>query len=134
MIFFCFFFFFFFSMNKKERVCKDHTGIIIKACSQISLPFDPNFNKALATLLAANLLLKNFTLEGDSLIEISALQVPSIANSLSIIPTSSSWEAMKININANFYTYHVAYWTVTRVHSCCILLFFSLILLPPFLL
>jgi hypothetical protein len=52
----------------------DHTASISEACSQISLPYDPNFGKALAALLAASLQLKNFTLEGDSLIVISALQ------------------------------------------------------------
>jgi ribonuclease HI len=54
-----------------------HTGKIIKASSQITPPCDPNYGEALATLLAlslaASLQLKNFTLEGDSQIVISAL-------------------------------------------------------------
>jgi hypothetical protein len=81
--------------------------------------------------------LKNFSIEGDSLIVISALQAPSfghnwqiervIADSIDIIPASSSWEARKINKSANFCAHHVAYWAAARVHSGGIPIFFS----PP---
>ena len=50
-----------------------------------------------------------------------------IADSLSLIPASSSWEARKINKSANFCTYHMTYWAMAQVHSGCIPIFFS----PP---
>ena len=60
-------------------VCRDHKGTI-KAISHISYPCNPNFGEALATLLAASLVvslkLKKFIIEEDSLIAITALQHP----------------------------------------------------------
>jgi hypothetical protein len=62
-------------------VCRDHSGSIISACSQISPSCDLIYGEALAALLAASLAaslkLNSFSIEGDSLIVISALQAPS---------------------------------------------------------
>ncbi|XP_059451030.1 uncharacterized protein LOC132181816 [Corylus avellana] len=123
--------------SAQAAVCRDHKGIIIKAISQINPPCSPNFGDAQAALLAASLAvslnLKNFTIEGDSLIVISALQFPAIIrdwsiekiilDSLSLLPPSSKWEAKKINRSANFCAHHVAYWAAARVHSGCIPIF-----------
>jgi hypothetical protein len=59
----------------------------------------------LAASLVASLHLKNFFLEGDSSIMVTALQTPSItvdwhiesiiANTLSLLPSSSCWEGKK---------------------------------------
>jgi hypothetical protein len=109
--------------SAQATVCRDHSGIIIKASSKISPPCDLNYGEALAahlTLsLATSLQLKNFTLEGDSQIVISTLNFPAItfdchiehviASSLSLFPTSPSWEARKINKSINFCAHHVAY-------------------------
>ena len=105
----------------------------VKYCS------DPIYGEALVALLAASLAaslkLNSFSIEGDSLIVILALQAPFpvhnwqiervIANSINIIPASCSWEARKINRSANFCAHHVAYWAATRVHSGYIPIFFS---------
>jgi hypothetical protein len=90
--------------SAQAAVCRDHSGTIINACSQISPKCDPTFGEALVALLAASLAasmkLKNFTIEGDSMVVIVALQAPStvlnwhieraIADSISIITASSS--------------------------------------------
>ncbi|XP_059446685.1 uncharacterized protein LOC132178252 [Corylus avellana] len=69
-------------LSTQAAVCKNHKGKIIKVISLISPSCTPNIRKALATLLAASLAvslkLKNFTIEGDSLIVIIDLQHPSI--------------------------------------------------------
>jgi hypothetical protein len=71
---------------------------------QISPTCDPTFGEALAALLATSLVasmkLKNFIIEGDSMVVMATLQAPStvlnwhieraIADFISIIPTSSS--------------------------------------------
>lgn len=99
-------------------MCRHSNGHIIKAISQISPPCDPNFGEVLAALLAVSLAaflkLKNFTLEGESLVVIMALQHPSIVqywqiekvivDSISLIIAFSIWPARKIHISANFYT------------------------------
>jgi hypothetical protein len=41
--------------SAQAAVCRDYTGTIIKACSQVSLSCEPNFSEALAALLAASL-------------------------------------------------------------------------------
>jgi hypothetical protein len=75
-----------------------------KAISQTNPPCDPNFGEALvaqlAASLAASLNLQKFSLEGDSLVVIAALNNPSItldwhiesviANTLSILPPLGS--------------------------------------------
>jgi hypothetical protein len=74
----------------------------MKVVSQINPPCDLNFNKALeahlASSLASNLKLQNFTIERDSCVVIMALQHPSIvqdwkitdiiSDSISFIPAS----------------------------------------------
>jgi hypothetical protein len=125
------------NFSAQAAVCRDHSSSIISACSQISPSCDPIYGEALAALLAATLAaslkLNFFSIEGDSLIVISALQAPTpvhnwqiervIADSINIIPASCSWEAMKINRSANFCAYHVVYWAAARVHSDCIPIF-----------
>jgi hypothetical protein len=105
-------------------VCRDSKGKIIKAIAQANPPCDPTFGVALAAWLAASiaasLKLTKFSLEGDSKILIDALKTPSItvdwhietviANTLSLISSSSLWEAKKIHRSANFCPHHVAYW------------------------
>jgi hypothetical protein len=122
----------------QAAICRDSNGKIIKAISQISPPCDPNFGEALAALLAASLAvslqLKKFIIEGDSQTVITALQHPTItqdwsidsiiSDSLSILSTSSNWEARKINRSANFYAHHVAYWAAARDFSGCIPTYF----------
>jgi hypothetical protein len=97
-------------------VCRDSKGKIIKAIAQTNPPCDPTYGEALAAWLAASLAtilkLTKFSLEGDSKIVIDALKTPSItvdwhietviANALSLISSSSLWEAKKIHRSANF--------------------------------
>jgi hypothetical protein len=92
------------NFSAQVAVCRDHSGSIISACSQISPSCDPLYGEALAAFLAASLAaslkLNSFSIEGDSLIVISALQAPSpvhnwqiqrvIANSLNTIHASCS--------------------------------------------
>jgi hypothetical protein len=129
------------TFSAQATVCRDSKGTIIKAISQISPSCDPNFGEALAALLvvalAVILQLKNFTIEGDSLTVITALQHPSISHnwfiekiisdSISILPASLNWEARKINRSANFCAHHVAYWAAARVFLGCIPTYFP----PP---
>jgi hypothetical protein len=131
--------------SAQAAVCREHSGTIISACSQISTSCDFTYGEALAALLAASLAtslkLKNFIIEGDSKVVVAALQDPSIvhnwmiagviADSLHIIPASSSWEARKINRSANFCAHHLVYWAAARVHSGCIPIFFSFSPPPP---
>jgi hypothetical protein len=125
----------------QAAVCRDLTGKIIKALSQTNPPCDPNFGEAiaarLAASLAASLKLKNFSLEGDSSVVISALNNPSItfnwyiesaiANAMSMLPATSLLIAKKIHQSANFCAHHVAFWATVRVFSGCIPIYF-----PPF--
>jgi hypothetical protein len=122
------------SFSAQAAVCRNHKGQIIKAISLISPPCSPNYGEALAAQLAASLAtslnLENFTIEGDSLIVITALQHPSITqdwliekvikDTLVLLPPSSKWAAKKINRSANFCAHHVAYWAAARVYSGCI--------------
>jgi hypothetical protein len=95
----------------------------------------------LATSLASSLNLVDFVLEGDYAIVINSLKDPStvldwkldnlISLALSLIPSSSLWEARKVNRNANFYAHYVAYWAMARVILGCIPTFFSLFSPPP---
>jgi hypothetical protein len=59
-------------------VCRDSNGSILKAISRVSPPCTPNYGEAQRALLAASLAvslnLSNFSIEGDSLIVILALQ------------------------------------------------------------
>jgi hypothetical protein len=126
------------NFSAQAAVCRDSNGKIIKAISQISPPCDPNFGEALAALLAASLAvslqLKKIIIEGDSQTVITALQHPTItqdwsidsiiSDSLSILSTSSNWEARKINRSANFYAHHVAHWAAARDFSGCIPTYF----------
>jgi hypothetical protein len=119
------------NFSAQAAVCRDSDGKIIKAISQISPPCDPTFGEALAALLAASLAvslkLKSFTIEGDSLLVISALKLPSISLDWKIekvisdffllVPASPTWEARKVNKSANFCAHHVAYWAAARVYS-----------------
>jgi hypothetical protein len=63
--------------SAQAAVCRDHSGTIISACSQISPSYDPTYGEALAALLAASLAtslkLKQFIIEGDSQIVVAAL-------------------------------------------------------------
>jgi hypothetical protein len=64
--------------SAQAAVCGDHKGAIIKAISQINPPCTPNLGEALAASLAVSLNLKNFIIEVDSLMVITALQHPTI--------------------------------------------------------
>jgi hypothetical protein len=122
------------SFSAQSAVCRDSNGKIIKALSKISPPCDPTYGEALAMSLAVSLAvslnISKFILEGDSLIVIMALQHPSlvldwkieniIADSIAMIPPSSSWKARKVHRSANFCAHHVAYWAAARAHSGCI--------------
>jgi hypothetical protein len=80
-------------------------GLSSRPSLKFAPPYDPNFGEALVALLAAalatSLQLKNFTIEGDSLTIITALQHPSISHnwsiekiisdSISILPASLNW-------------------------------------------
>jgi hypothetical protein len=126
------------NLSVQVAICRDSTGKIVKAISQINPPCDPNFGEALAARLAASLAAslhqKNFSLEGDSTVVISALNNPSIsldwhiefviANALAMIPASSLWLATKIHRSTNFCAHHVAFWAPARVFLGCILTYF----------
>jgi hypothetical protein len=126
----------------QAAVCRDSKGKIIKAIAQTNPSCEPTYGEALAAQLAASLAaglkLTKFSLEGDSQIVINALTTPSItvdwhiesviANALTLIPSSSLWEAKKIHRSANFCAHHVAYWAAARVFSGCIPTYF-----PPLL-
>jgi hypothetical protein len=126
--------------STQAAVCRDHSGTIISACSQISPSCDLTYGEALVASLAASLKLKNFTIEGDSKVVIVALQDPStihhwtiervIVDSIDTIPASSSWEARKVNRSANFCAHHVAYWAAAQVHSGYIPIFFLIFSSP----
>jgi predicted dinucleotide-binding enzyme len=75
--------------SAQAAVCGDHKGAIIKAISQINPPCTPNLGEALAASLAVSLNLKNFTIEVDSLMVITALQHPTIIQ---------DWHIEKVNI------------------------------------
>jgi hypothetical protein len=63
-------------------VCRNHNGHIIRTVSQISLPCLPNFDEALATLLAVFLdsfHLDSFIIKGDSQVNIMAFQHPCLS-------------------------------------------------------
>ena len=93
----------------QAAICRDSNGHIVKALSQINPHCDSNYGEALAAELAASLAaslqLKFFSLEGGSSVVVAALQTPSItvdwhiesiiANTLSLLPSSSCWEAKK---------------------------------------
>jgi ribonuclease HI len=68
------------NFSAQAAVCRNSKGNIIKAISQINPPCDPNYGEALAAQLAASLAasmkLKNFIIEGDSQVVITALQNP----------------------------------------------------------
>jgi hypothetical protein len=123
-------------------VCRDSKGHIIKAISRINLPCDATYGEALAASLVVSLNLKNFSLKGDSSVIIAALLTPAFSqdwheesvttSTLSLIPASFLWEARKVHRSANFCTYHMAFCAATRVFSGCILTYFLLFLLFPF--
>jgi hypothetical protein len=129
------------SFSVQAAVCRDSKGKIIKAIAQTNPSCEPTYGEALAAQLAASLAaglkLTKFSLEGDSQIVINALTTPSItvdwhiesviANALTLIPSSSLWEAKKIHRSANFCAHHVAYWAAARVFSGCIPTYFP----PP---
>jgi hypothetical protein len=124
--------------SAQAAVCRDSHGNIIKSVSQINPPCDPIFGEALAARLAASLAsslnLSKFTIEGDSHIVIMALQHPSIvqdwriesliSDTIASLPSSSSWQARKVNRSANFCAHHVAFWAAARSHSGCIPTYF----------
>ena len=97
------------TFSVQAAVCRDSSGKIVKAISQINPPCDPTFGEALAARLAASLVaslqLKFFSLEGDSKIVIAALTTPSItiywhidtviANALALLTAASLWEVKK---------------------------------------
>jgi hypothetical protein len=67
----------------QAAVCRDSKGKIVKAISQTNPPGDPNFGEPLVARLAASLaaylkLKKKFSLVGDSMVVIVALNNPSI--------------------------------------------------------
>jgi hypothetical protein len=111
----------------QAAMCKDSKGQIVKALSQINPPCDPNFVVSLAAFLATSLNLSKFSLEGDSSVVIDALNNPLIsldwhiksviASTLSLLPTSTCWEAKKIHKSANFYAHYVAFWVAAKVFS-----------------
>ncbi|XP_059429859.1 uncharacterized protein LOC132163555 [Corylus avellana] len=120
------------SFSAQGAVCRDSSGKILEAVSQIIPLCDPTYSEALAAALAISLAISlgcaDFFLEGDSQVVIMALQHPSIVcdwkivdiifNSIATIPLISSWRAKKVHVSANFYTHHhVTYWTAARVYS-----------------
>jgi hypothetical protein len=98
------------NFSVQATVCRDSKGKIVMVISQVNPPCDPTFGEAHATRLVASLAtslqLKSFSLGGDSKIIIAALTSPSItldwhidsiiANTISMLPTASLWEAKKI--------------------------------------
>jgi hypothetical protein len=120
--------------SAQAAVCRDHTGAIVKAISQISPPCSPAYGEAQGALLAASLAsqmqLSHFVLEGDSQTVISALLFPAIIHdwhiehlitaTLALLSPTSMWDAKKINRSANFCAHHVATWAAARVYSGCI--------------
>jgi hypothetical protein len=68
--------------SSQAAVCRDHTGSILKAVSQIFPPCSLNYGEAQGALLAASLAsymkLDHFVFEGDSLTVISALHSPTL--------------------------------------------------------
>jgi hypothetical protein len=81
----------------------------------------------LAISFVSSLLLNYFILEGDSSVVIQSLNHPHsdidwrispiLMDFLSSIPSTSSWEARKINRSANFCTHSMARWAVDRSYS-----------------
>jgi hypothetical protein len=130
--------------STQAAVCRDSNGVILKVLSQIRPSCSPVFGEALAAQLASDLAsslkLDKVILEGDSSVVISSLQNPScvldwhidliIQDTISSFPTSSLWEARKINISANFYAHYVAYRAAARVLGLHSLLSFPLALFP----
>jgi hypothetical protein len=120
--------------SAQAAVCRDHTGAIVKAISQISPPCTPAYGEAQGALLAASLAsqmqLSHFVIEGDSQTVISALLFPAIihdwhiehliTDTLALLSPTSMWDAKKINRSANFCAHHVATWAAARVYSGCI--------------
>jgi hypothetical protein len=106
--------------STQAAICRDHTGFILKAVSQISPPCSPSYGEAQGALLAASLAsslhLSQFVIEGDSYCYF-CFTVPCyhhywhiewlIKDTLALLPPSSKWEAKKINRSANFCAYHV---------------------------
>jgi hypothetical protein len=96
----------------------------------------------LAIFLACDLKLDRFILQGNSAVVIQALNqhfhvldwriFPIILESLANIPSTSSWEARKINRSNNFCVYSVARWTAVNSHTSSILIsyFISSLSLP----
>jgi hypothetical protein len=84
----------------------------------------------LAISLACSFNYNRFILEGDSVIVIQALNQsasnldwrisPIIMNSLDIIPSTSVWEARKVNRIANFCAHSVARWVAASSHTSSI--------------
>jgi hypothetical protein len=86
----------------QAAVCRDSKGHIIKAISRINPPCDATYGEALAAQLAASLvvslILKNFSLDGDSSVIIAAMLTPAFSqdwheesvttSTLSLIPAS----------------------------------------------
>ena len=124
----------------QAAVCRDSSGKIVKAISQVNPPCYPTFGEALAARLVASMVallqLKFFSLEGDPKIVIVSLTSLSItidwhidsviANTLALLPTVSLWEVKKIHRSANFCTHHMAFWVAARVFSSCIPTYFGI--------
>ncbi|GLT55807.1 hypothetical protein SLA2020_288950 [Shorea laevis] len=125
------------SFSVQAAICCDSKGKIIKAVSQFNPSCDPTYGEALAASLAISLSLPVFTLEGDSLTVILALQspIPSqywkiadlISDTISLLSVSHSWEAHKVNKSASFYAHYVPYWATAISYSGCIPTFFSIL-------
>jgi hypothetical protein len=119
---------FYFEVTQDNHQRRFHLGGHREMISKINPPCLPNYGEALAAHLAMSLALPlnlgHFILEGDSQVVISALQHPHIPQDWRIslviletiddIPTSISWNAIKVNRSANFCTHHAARWATAR--------------------
>jgi hypothetical protein len=120
--------------SSQATVCRNSNGVILKILSQIRPSCSPAIGEALAAQLASELAISlqlyQVILKGDSSLVISALQNPScvmdwqinfiIKDTISSFSAPPLWEARKINISANFYTYYAAYRAAARVFLDCI--------------
>ena len=115
---------------------------IIRTTSQISSKCLPNTSEAMTVLavsLASILNIKNFILEGDSLVVTLALLNPNFAQDWRISPiilemfdfisASFSLRAHKVNRNANFCTHSIVHWAIIRFSLAAFLLLHLLFLL-----
>jgi hypothetical protein len=110
-------------------VFSDHLGEIIYARTQKLFSSDVLLGEASAALLASRLAassgFSNFTLEGDALLVILAVNKPHLFATLQFAPIVSdlrlelssfqSWNALKVSRCANFRAHELAKWAATHL-------------------